>query len=183
MTTSTPVTSTPTSSGSNPPTQPPPPPATQAQTQADEQEPPPKAQLGWLSVTSEPYAEVYVDNRYAGDTPLQIELAPGTHRLECRNPRFETYRESVNITRGELSRRSVLLKKLIGHIALTATEGAEVLIDGIVVGVTPLKDPIEVDVGRHQVTVKKAGYNVWNNQITVSAGQQLPLNIILSPLY
>jgi serine/threonine protein kinase len=178
----TPTTTQPASSTSKPPA--PEPPASSPQAQVDEpEESPEKIETGWLSVASEPHAEVYVNNKYMGDTPLKVELPPGTHRLECRSPSFETYRENVNITRGELSRRSVSLKKLSGHIVLTATEGAEVLIDGVVVGVTPLKDAIKVDVGRHQVTVKKAGYNVWNNQITVSADQRLPLNIMLSPLY
>jgi serine/threonine protein kinase len=142
-----------------------------------------KPKLGWLSVACDPLAEVYINNRYRGDTPLEIELPPGTHLLECRKSRYENYREQVRIINGELSRRNIVLKKLMAHISITATEGAEVLIDGVLVGVTPLRKPIEVEAGSHQITVKKAGFNVWNNQINLSAKETLPLNIILSPMY
>jgi tRNA A-37 threonylcarbamoyl transferase component Bud32 len=139
--------------------------------------------MGWLSITSDPWAGVYIDNRYRGDTPLEIELTAGVHALECRNQKCVTYQEDIHITTGELSRRSVVLKQLVGHLAITATEGAEVLIDGVLVGITPLKGPLEIGAGQHQVTVKKAGFNVWNNQIEVLADKQLPLNITLSPIY
>lgn len=147
--------------------------------------PPPvqEVRTGWLSIETSPSAEVYINNSYRGDTPLQIELPAGTHRLECRNPMYEGYKEHITITSDEMSRRSIALKKITGQITISATAGAEVLIDGVVVGTTPLKQPIDVDAGSHLVTVKKAGYNVWNNTITVSKNQNLPLNIILSPMY
>jgi hypothetical protein len=139
--------------------------------------------LGWLSISSDPGAEVYIDNSYRGDTPLEIELPAGTHALECRNARYATYHESIRITTGELSRRNVVLKQLVGHLTITATAGAEVLIDGVVMGITPLKAPLELAAGDHQVTVKKAGFNVWNNEVKVLADKQLRLSITLSPIY
>jgi hypothetical protein len=62
-------------------------------------------------------------------------------------------------------------------------EGAEVYLDGAFIGTTPLKEPIEVEAGRHQFTVKKAGCHVWNNSVTVDAKQLLPLKITLSTIY
>jgi serine/threonine protein kinase len=142
------------------------------------------AKKGWLSVKVEPWAEIYVDGRYRGDSPAsRIALERGAHQLECRKPKHGTYRETVNITAGEFSTRSVVLKKLTGKIALSTIAGAEVYLDGSLIGVTPLNGPIKVDVGSHLVTVKKAGYNVWNNSISVETDQLMPLKITLSPMY
>jgi hypothetical protein len=146
---------------------------------------PVKVRKGWLSISADPWAEVYIDGAYRGDTPpaLKVELTRGPHRVECRNPGHVSYGETVRITAGELSTRRVMLKKLKGHLSITTTAGAEVFVDGNLVGVTPLGRALELDAGTHQVTVKKAGFNVWNNQIAVIANETLPLNIKLSPIY
>jgi hypothetical protein len=140
---------------------------------------------GFLSVNASPGAEVYVDGVYRGDAPpaLRLELASGPHTLECRRPRHETYREALRITTGELSRRSVILKKLMGIISLTTQDGAEVYIDGKLVGVTPMHGGIELAVGEHQMTIKKNGFNAWNSRVTIQPNKNLPLHITLSRRY
>jgi serine/threonine protein kinase len=145
----------------------------------------PEVKKGWLSVTADPWAEVYIDGVYHGDTPppLRVELTRGAHRVECRNPGYKGYAETVQITAGELSNRRVILKKLKGSIRVATMAGAEVYVDGVIIGVTPLAGPIDLDAGTHQVTVKKLGFNTWNNQVTVVVDQELPLSITLSPSY
>ena len=139
---------------------------------------------GWLTITGEPAAEVYVDGVYRGDTPLpRLELLSGRHALECKSPKHETYQETVSITAGELSSRNIVLHRLAGRLSLSTIEGAEVHLDGVLIGVTPLAGPVELDAGNHQLTVKKAGYHVWNNAVSIEARQILPLKIILSPIY
>ena len=70
-----------------------------------------------------------------------------------------------------------------GAITLTAQEGAQVYVDGKLVGITPLRRPIDVEVGRHSVSVRKPGFNTWTTEITVEARKTLPLRITLSPSY
>jgi serine/threonine protein kinase len=142
------------------------------------------ARHGWLSITSEPPAEVYIDGLYTGDTPLpRLEISGGRHALECRSPKYESYQETVTITAGEFSSRDIVLQKLTGRLSLSTIDGAEVYLDGVLIGVTPLPGPVELDAGRHQLTVKKAGYHVWNNAISIDAKQIMPLKITLSPIY
>jgi hypothetical protein len=86
-------------------------------------------------------------------------------------------------TAGELSSRNIALRKPQGWLSIATTAGAEVSVDGSFIGVTPLGKALKLDAGTHQVTVKKAGFNVWNNQITINADETLPLSIMLSPLY
>jgi hypothetical protein len=112
-----------------------------------------------------------------------MELLSGRHALECKSPKHETYQETVSITAGELSSRNIVLHRLAGRLSLSTIEGAEVHLDGVLIGVTPLAGPVELDAGNHQLTVKKAGYHVWNNAVSIEARQILPLKIILSPIY
>jgi serine/threonine-protein kinase len=142
------------------------------------------SRTGWLSITSDPAADVYVDERYIGVTPVnRVELTSGSHTLECRSPKHEAYREILQITSGEISSRNLVLPRLVGRITLSTIVGAEVLVDGVLYGVTPLEGPIELEAGRHQLTVKKAGFHVWNNSVTLEAKQFMPLRITLSPMY
>jgi hypothetical protein len=114
---------------------------------------------------------------------LNIELPRGSHRLQCKLTGYKSYSETVHITAGELSNRNVALKKPQGWLSISTTVGAEVSVDGSFIGVTPLGKALKLDAGPHQVTVKKAGFNVWNNQITIRADETMPLSIVLSPLY
>ncbi|NIM20685.1 MAG: protein kinase [Candidatus Latescibacteria bacterium] len=145
----------------------------------------PAVKKGWLSVSAYPHAEVHIDGKYVGDTPpsISVELVKGRHKLECKNPHYEPYVEVVRIVSGELSRREIVLKKLKGQISLAATEGAEFYIDGKFIGITPIKTPISVEAGPHQLSLKKVGFHMWSSEIDVPANKVLPLKIILSPRY
>lgn len=154
--------------------------------QPDPQPPPrPKVREGWIQINSVPWAEVYVDGLYRADVPpaATLSLERGEHVVELRNPKCEPYKETILVTAGELSTRNVYLKKLVGTISLTTTEGAEIYIDGILIGVAPLRKPLELDAGKHLLTVKKAGHHVWNNEIEVIKQKEVPLKIMLSPMY
>jgi tRNA A-37 threonylcarbamoyl transferase component Bud32/outer membrane biosynthesis protein TonB len=169
-------------------TEPQPRPATAQKTAAPEPEEAPtrvKVRKGWLSVTATPSAEIYINGAFRGMTPpaLNVELPRGSHRLECRMAGYISYTETVHITADELSSRNIVLKKPRGWLSMSTTAGAEVSVDGSFVGVTPLGKALKLDAGTHQVTLKKAGFNVWNNQITIIADETLLLRIMLSPLY
>jgi serine/threonine protein kinase len=169
-------------------TEPPPTPVAAQKTvepEPEEAQEPVKVRKGWLSITANPSAEIYVNGAFRGMTPpaLNLELPRGSHRLECRSAGYISYSETVHITAGELSSRNIALRKPQGWLSIATTAGAEVSVDGSFIGVTPLGKALKLDAGTHQVTVKKAGFNVWNNQITINADETLPLSIMLSPLY
>lgn len=160
-------------------------PAPQPAASEPQQETKTVAQTGWLSVSVDPWAAVYIDGHYRSDSPPanNIPLPAGIHSLECRNPQHETYREEIHITAGELSRRSVTLKKLRGHIQLFTEPGAEFYLDGKLYGITPIMKVIDVDAGQHQLTIKKQGYNTWSTEVSVEADKTIPLRIRLSPQF
>jgi hypothetical protein len=63
---------------------------------------------GRLLVTAMPWADVYVDEQYQGQTPLQsFALSPGAHAIRLQHPDYQPYRRRVTIEPGQLSRLHV----------------------------------------------------------------------------
>jgi serine/threonine protein kinase len=145
----------------------------------------PAERMGYLKIEARPSAEIYVDDVYKGDTPpeLSLKLKAGDHKIECRHPRYEDYAEVLKIVNGELSRRNVTMRTLKGIVSLETQEGAELYIDGRLVGVTPIRKPIELDSGPHMLTIKKTGFFTWSSEVTIEPKKTLPLRITLSPRY
>ena len=46
-------------------------------------------------------AEVLVDNRYLGQTPVELEVVPGEHRIEVRKDGFEASSSTVSVRQGQ----------------------------------------------------------------------------------
>jgi hypothetical protein len=140
---------------------------------------------GYLLIRAEPSAQVFVNGIYRGEAApaLRLTLPAGTHSIECRDERHETYAETLRIVAGETSQRNILLRQLKGIISLATTEGAEFYVDGRLVGITPITRPIEVEAGTHTLTIKKDRHYTWTSEVVVEANGTLPLRITLSPRF
>jgi len=57
--------------------------------------------------------------------------------------------------------------------------GAELMVDGVVVGVTPLKQPVWVNSGLRQVTARKQGYRAATRSVSVPGGEPISVAIHL----
>ena len=160
-------------------------PATKPAKQSVEDEPAEEQREGFLSITADPPCDVFVNGLYRGDASptLRLTLPAGRQTIECRAPKCEPYVETLQIVSGELSRRNISLERPRGIISLATTEGAELFIDGQLIGVTPIMRPIEVDAGTHTVTIKKANFFAWSSEVVVESNETLPLRITLSPRY
>jgi len=140
---------------------------------------------GYLLLTVEPNAQVFINGVYRGDAAptLRLTLPVGLLSVECRAAQHETYLESMRVTAGELSQRNIELKKQMGIISLATTESAEFYVDGDFIGVTPIMHPINVPAGVHTLTLKRDGYFTWTSNVMVDANGTLPLHITMSPRY
>jgi serine/threonine-protein kinase len=57
---------------------------------------------GWLLVLLKPWADVTVDGRTLGATPLdRIPLSPGSHAVILTHPRYAPFTQRVEIRAGE----------------------------------------------------------------------------------
>jgi hypothetical protein len=76
-----------------------------------------------------------------------------------------------------------LLAPLVTTLAITAdTDGASVFVDGEVVGMTPIASPLAIDVGEHDLTIRKAGYVDFAKHVSAVGGRPIELTVKLEPI-
>jgi PEGA domain len=59
--------------------------------------------------------------------------------------------------------------------------GAELRVDGVLVGPLPLKEPVAVNAGLRRVTITKAGYTTEERKVLVAGRQTAHVDVILAP--
>jgi len=98
-----------------------------------------------LSIATNPSsADVYIDNRYVGRSPLNLTLEEGTKSLRIERSGYETYYETFLLDRS-LS-KNITLKKIATNYQLsliTNPSGADVYIDNTYMGRSPLNLTLE----------------------------------------
>ena len=124
-----------------------------------------------VTMTSVPNgADVYIDGKHAGQTPLSLSLPVGMHIAELRSG-TTSRRTPLSVEAGKIATQHVDF----GGVAATGElqvssepAGAQVSIDGTLRGVTPLKVP-EMAPGAHRITVSSGRTSV-NRTVEVTAG-------------
>ncbi len=130
---------------------------------------------GRLKVVCSPEAQVYLDGRPVGRTPLILPAPPGSHRVEVRAHGGAQSREVTMPAGGEAGVSFTLLG---GFLAVNARPWAEVVLDGKPVGNTPLTLENLV-LGPHQVKARRPGYPEQVQEVTLTAGQTAKAQFIL----
>ena len=136
------------------------------------------APKGDLSITTvPPGATVFINGRLAGATPLVVRgLATGTYSLRMEKENFAPLLKNIELHHDGLPVNEVLPKIATGMLKVEMKpEGAEVLLDGELVGHSPLL-LTDVQVGEHDLLVRKTNCNPYSRRIEVEAGKQLAYN-------
>jgi formylglycine-generating enzyme required for sulfatase activity len=119
-------------------------------------------------------ARVQVDSVDIGTTPLvDAELEAGEHELVVSKERYLPHTERITVTGRSIRERfEVDLEPAWAVLSFTRQPaGAEVLVDGESVGMTPLN--AELLQGERDVTVKLVGHKAWQQEFSVIAGQDV----------
>ena len=67
---------------------------------------------GTVNLNATPWAEVYLDGRSLGETPIaNASVSVGTHEVIFRNPQFQELRQTVTVQSGKATRLAVTLTK------------------------------------------------------------------------
>jgi serine/threonine-protein kinase len=156
----------------------------------------PSAANGRLLIRSTPSgATAFLDGREAGKTPLTISAVdPGTHRVRVTRDGFVAQEQSLSITADRPS-QSLAFQLLPARraaapapkppasaassgsragapmIVESRPAGASVLLDGQLIGKTPLTLG-DVSAGAHEVSIELAGYRSWTTSVRVVPGER-----------
>jgi len=127
-----------------------------------------------LVVGSEPEkATVFVDDKYAGVTPLTLkDLPPGHHFLKLTKRDHLPWTKLVELLYPEEKISAKLSLKPKGTLVVTSEPSqADVYIDGEYEGKTPFEKK-DLDANPYSVRIEKERYQNWEGEVEVRAGQQ-----------
>lgn len=126
-------------------------------------------------------AVIRVDGREVGRSPVQLELEPGTYLVEAdMGPRFHTARRVVELTSGG-ARIELAPREAFGSLTVRSEpSGAEVRLDGRVVGRTPLID-FECAGGVRAMEVALADHLTVSESVEVIDGRSVERRVVLAP--
>jgi serine/threonine protein kinase len=126
---------------------------------------------GSVILTSTPWAKVYVDNRYIGETPLSkpLTLAAGKHAILFVHPSFDPIMQTVNVLPFREKTVTGNFLETVGYLICLATPWAEVYINDQYRDTTPLDKPFMLSPGKYQVRFKNSSFQDIVRDVTVRA--------------
>lgn len=82
--------------------------------------------------------------------------------------------------RAQVDAALAAIRDLVGAVNLTVNEaGAAVAVDGETIGTTPLDDRVILNLGKHRLTVTKAGFQPAEQVVDVAGGSESALTVTL----
>jgi len=116
------------------------------------------AKAGTLAVSADAEGvAVYVDGVLRGTAPLSVDIAEGRHEVSGVKSGSSNSHAAVVVTAEEETEVSLSHPPSVAYLTVaSAPEGAEVIVDGEPIGVTPVLDHV-VSPGRHIVDVRLDG--------------------------
>lgn len=140
--------------------------------------------VGTLILDSTPRgASIFVDTIAKGTTPITVQnFNTGSYTITLKLAGYSDVTDTVTVTADRTTTFSPVLKPLAasGTISVNSVpSGASVYLDGVSKGQTPTTIT-GVGAGPHTILLVTSGYNEYSEQVTVNAGQTLPLTITLT---
>jgi hypothetical protein len=131
---------------------------------------------GWVDVKTPYEMSILEGGKVIGSsTAGKLPLTAGTHELEIVNEalQFRTT-SSVTITAGEVFPLHVALP--MGTLTLESDAPADVLVDGVKVGTTPISS-LAIAIGPHQVNFLNPQLGQLQRLVTVTASEPVKLSV------
>ncbi len=140
---------------------------------------------GWGTVSIDsvpPGADVRIDGKDAGRTPLTIEPLAGAHELEFRLDGWKPATRRIEIAAGQTdSLAPVALERIDGTLSVVSDPpGATVTVDGEFRGRTPASFPL-VSEKEYAIRISRAGYGDVVRRIRIAGAVTTPLEVRLAP--
>jgi hypothetical protein len=137
-----------------------------------------KARPGEVTITSDPSgADVEIDGKRRGATPLTVELS-GAHHVAV-SADSGTREEDIVVEYGEPRTVDVSIVPKTGVVVITGNvPGAQISVDGVVVGVVPMEVPLPA--GPHRILVTADGWASMERPIDVppEGSTQMTANLV-----
>ena len=135
----------------------------------------------FVGAREEPAGNAVPDMRYVMARP--IEVANGPHLVAAVAPGHAPLRQQIEIGGGvtkEFELALVPAKGELAHIRVKAPVlGAQILLDGAVVGQTPIDVTLSVEAGSHELALKRKGYRTASLHRDLGEGQTWDADVVM----
>jgi hypothetical protein len=132
-------------------------------------------------VSPVPEARAFIDGANVGTAPIDKDVTAGEHYIVVEKEGYAKFEQKVSIEAGQTLTVTAVLRS-VGKVRFLSTPGgAEIVLDGKVMGKTPFETDVEG--GAHVVTLRLEGYYDFEDQnLQVAGGQTVnvsaPLRLI-----
>ena len=151
-------------------------PATQPATTPRADDPPerPAQQNGTLTLEVEPYANVRLEQRDLGRSPIRnLSLPPGEYSVVLTNDAFPPVPATVRVRAGEPTRMTMSLWNTVARVELRVFPWARVSVDGEYWDtIPPQRRPLILSPGEHVLTFEHDELGTQERRITVAEGER-----------
>ena len=142
-----------------------------------------KTSLVNVAVIGPASAVVKVDGKEVGQAPYkgQVSVSAEPHQFSAEAPGYVTATQSALVRDGEPVNLTLQLaqdQQKGKLLVLAKPEGATIEIDGKTVGASRWEGP--VDVGTHQIVVRKQGHYTWSYDVDVPKGGERSVSASLN---
>jgi hypothetical protein len=125
-------------------------------------------------VSMVPEAQVFIDGAAVGKVPVEKKLSAGEHPVVVRLEGYKQFEQKVRIESGQTVTIQAALKP-VGRLRILSTPAqAEVIINGMPAGRTPLDQ--EVETGETVVRIEMAGYQSFEQTLMIEGGKTATLS-------
>lgn len=126
-------------------------------------------------------ANVFIGGRPRGTTPLTIPLRRGEYTVVVSAHGYRQVSDTVILTGpAPVIREYALVRVVAGSLALDCNEtGADVFVDGVWQATTPLRAPLQVEVGHRVVRVEKLGFLTQTIEVEIVENQTASVGVRL----
>jgi hypothetical protein len=133
------------------------------------------ADQGTLKVVSMvPEAQVFIDGASVGKVPVDKKLSAGEHPVVVRLDGYKQFEQKVRVEAGQTVTVQATLKP-VGRLRILSTPAqAEVIINGLPAGKTPLDQ--EVETGETVIRIQMAGFQPFEQTLTIEGGKTQTLS-------
>ena len=124
-----------------------------------------------MAIDSRPQgAEIFLDNKFEGITPLQTERPPGSCRIRLKKePEYKDFSADINLTEGETFNKTYRLNPLYRLSITSDPLGAEVTVNGSTHGKTPVSLETPGSTCRLRLS-KEGGWSPIEEAVTLKPG-------------
>ncbi len=128
---------------------------------------------GYLKVKVEPWADIYINEEFKGQTPIPnfLRLTAETTKLRLSNPDIGKWETIINVKPNETLNIFINITDRFARLKVIADPWATIYVNGEEKGTTPLGKPIYLIPGKYELELKNPNFSTIIETVYLKSGE------------